>query len=155
PVQPTGHAAGEGVAGGGVPVPGETPEPAQPGQVRAFGRNDRDGQNHWTFFISSERCNGAALPGTAPCPPPHTAPARSVARQRFTFTPSCANRNANTSVSSSICSDSAVPPPWPVLALVRSNTVPPGFAACSRAVIFRDCIGPTRRSFAPVRNSTA
>ena len=32
---------------------------------------------------------------------------------------------------------------------------PDAVAACKRAVILRDCIGSTRGSFAPVRNSTA
>ena len=61
-----------------------------------------------------------------------------------------------TSTSCSIASASGVPMPWPVPALVRSRTVPrPAVAACSRAVILRECIGSTRGSFAPVRNSTA
>src|SRR5436190_23572945 len=69
--------------------------------------------------------------------------------------PNCANRNAYTSVCSSIFSDSAVPRPCPLVPLVRSNTSEFGDAYCKRAVILRDCIGSTRGSFAPVRNSVA
>ena len=70
--------------------------------------------------------------------------------------PSWENTKAYTSTVSSIRSDRAVPSPWPELALVRSSTTASGrSAAWSRAVIFRDCIGSTRGSFAPVRNSTA
>src|SRR5947207_829460 len=79
---------------------------------------------------------------------------RSPGAYCFTAVPSCANRNAYTSTSSSIRSDSDVSSPWPLLALVRSSTGPSD-AACNRAVILRDCIGSTRGSLAPVRNSTA
>ena len=45
--------------------------------------------------------------------------------------------------------------PCPLLALVRSRTGAfEPVAACSRAVILRDCIGSTRGSLAPVMNST-
>jgi hypothetical protein len=37
---------------------------------------------------------------------------------------------------------------------VRSSADADADAAWSRAVIFRDCIGSTRGSFAPVRKST-
>ena len=60
-----------------------------------------------------------------------------------------------TSTASSIRSDSDVSQAVARAGLVRSSTVRVGAAACSRAVILRDCIGSTRGSFAPVRNRTA
>jgi hypothetical protein len=48
-----------------------------------------------------------------------------------------------------------VPIPWPELALARSRTrLRPPVAACSRAAIFRECIGSTRGSLAPLGRRT-
>src|SRR5262245_44712540 len=67
------------------------------------------------------------------------------------FTSSWSNRNAYMSTAWLICSASGVPMPWPVSELVRSKIgAPHDWAACSRAIIFRDCDGCTRGSFAPV-----
>jgi len=45
---------------------------------------------------------------------------------------------------------------WPELALVRNRTGRPELVAASRrAVIFRECMGFTRGSLAPVKKSTA
>src|ERR1051325_6313848 len=68
-------------------------------------------------------------------------------------TPSWLNKNASTSTACSIRSFRLLPIPCPLFALVRSRHAAP--TSCRRAVIFRLCIGSTRGSLAPVRNSTA
>src|ERR1700683_4029501 len=75
--------------------------------------------------------------------------------QKF-FTPTSANKNCSTSVSSSMILLTGRPSLWPnfVSYISRIGLSPP-CAACISAAIFRACSGATRVSLSPVRKSTA
>src|SRR5262249_54236368 len=94
--------------------------------------------------VSGRRTNGKGEDGQAGAEPPAQGHASRVM-----------SRKAMTSVNSSTCSESGVPPPWPDDAPVRRRigaSLPD--AAWRRAIIFLLCQASTRGSFSPASMRT-